>query len=110
MRSAPSPARISSTACAAEAWLWGASTRRKPEMSAPAFCATASILRRGPTRIGTMMPSPAASTAPSSEVSSQGCTTTVGAAGRSLVRSISCSYLAWVCVSNPLSQTQDGVC
>ncbi len=59
----------------------------------PWCCATAAIFAAGPTRIGTMMPACAASTAPRSEVSSQGCTTTVVAGGTCFARAISRSYL-----------------
>ena len=45
--------------------------------SVAAFSAAASILRRGPTMMGVMMPSPAASTAPIRDVSSHGWTSTV---------------------------------
>ena len=47
-------------------------------MSIPADLAVASILSRGPTRIGTISPRLAASIAPVSADSSQGCTTAVG--------------------------------
>src|SRR5215471_12942207 len=56
--------------------------------------AVASILARGPTRIGTMIPSSAASTGPRSELSSQGWTTTVLAAGTFLAEAIRRSYFA----------------
>ena len=42
------------------------------------------IFAAGPTRIGMMMPASAASTAPRSEVSSQGCATMVVAGGTAL--------------------------
>src|SRR6516164_3233077 len=51
------------------------------------------ILAAEPTRIGTMIPVSAASTGPRNEVSSQGYTTTVVAAGTSLARAINRSYL-----------------
>ena len=60
----------------------------------PCSRATAAIFAAGPTRIGSMMPASAASTAPRSEVSSQGCTTMVAAGGTSLARAISRSYFA----------------
>ncbi len=63
-------------------------------MFSPAFSATARIFSAGPTRIGTMMPASAASTAPRSENLSQGCATAVGIAGFSRVRAIRRSYLS----------------
>src|ERR1041385_2427082 len=56
--------------------------------------ALASILARGPTRMGTIMPVSAASTGPRSEDSSHGWTTTVLAAGTCWALAISRSYLA----------------
>src|SRR5215471_11625014 len=56
--------------------------------------AVASILARGSTRIGTMIPVSAASTGPRSEDSSHGWTTTVLAAGTCLALAIRRSYLA----------------
>ena len=64
-------------------------------MSSRVRGAVAAIFAAGPTRIGAMMPSSAASMAPRSEASSQGWTTTVLAGGTSLARAISRSYLAW---------------
>ncbi len=92
--SSPLASRISSTAFAAAASLCGASTISKRPMSRPCSRATAAIFAAGPTRIGTMMPASAASTAPRSEVSSHGCTTIVGAGGTSFARAISRSYFA----------------
>src|SRR4051812_37207060 len=57
--------------------------------------AVAVILPRGPTRIGTMIPSSAASIVPRNELSSHGWTTTVLAAGTFLAEAISRSYFAW---------------
>ena len=56
--------------------------------------ATAPILPLGPTRIGTIRPASAASSAPRNEVSSQGCTTIVLAGGTCLARAIRRSYFA----------------
>ncbi len=77
------PARASSTALAAAAWLCSTGTIRNGEMSMPSACATARIFASGPTRIGSMRSSVAASTAPCSESRSQGCTTAQTIAGRS---------------------------
>src|SRR4029079_9828572 len=63
-------------------------------MSIPPFCAAALILSVGPTRIGTIRPAAAASTAPRSEVSSQGCATTVLTGGSCVALAINRSYLA----------------
>src|SRR3954447_2608662 len=71
-------------------------------MFSPAFWATARMRSAGPTRIGTMMPASAASTAPRSEDSSQGCTTAVGIAGFSRVRAIRRSYLSWRRAGEPV--------
>src|SRR4249919_3862012 len=49
-------------------------------------------LPAGPTRIGSMIPASAASTAPRSELSSQGCTTRVGTAGTFCAAPIRRSY------------------
>src|SRR5262245_3974405 len=46
----------------------------------------------GPTRIGVISPRPAASIAPVSDVSSQGCATAVGIGARRSHRAKSCSY------------------
>ena len=93
IRSSPLDSWISSTALAAAASLCGASTISNRLMSMPCCCATAAILAAGPTRIGAMMPASAASTAPRSEVSSQGCATTVVAGGTCFACAISRSYL-----------------
>src|SRR5262249_4209800 len=68
-------------------------------MSISCLRAAAAILLAGPTRIGTMIPSLAASAAPRNEVSSHGCTTTVVAGGTCLARLMRRSYLAWVCTT-----------
>ena len=60
------------------------STSSYSPISRSCFRATAAIFAAGPTNIGLMMPASAASTGPRSEVSSQGCTTTVEEAGTSL--------------------------
>src|SRR5262245_39471628 len=54
--------------------------------------ATAVILVRGPTKIGTISPADAAWVTPRSEVSSQGCTTTVFAAEIPFALAIRRSY------------------
>ena len=64
----------------------GCAARRQsrcPTDRAPTSAAAASILAFGPTRIGTIMPRLLASSAPSSDSASQGCTTAVaiGASG-----------------------------
>ena len=56
------PARTSSTALAAAAWLCGTSTSSSCPMSSPNCCATSRILSAGPTRIGTISLASAAST------------------------------------------------
>src|SRR5215469_6111227 len=63
-------------------------------MSRPNWRATFVIFATGPTRMGLMMPASAASTAPRSEVSSHGWTTTVVAGGTSLAVTIRRSYFA----------------
>ena len=68
-------------ALAAAASLCGRRRSRSGRYRGRAARATAAILAAGPTRIGTMMPASAASIGPRSEVSSQGCTTTVVAGG-----------------------------
>ena len=65
-------------------------------MSMPCCLATASIRARGPTRIGAIRPSCAASTAPRSELSSQGCATAVGVGGSALQKSSSRWYFSCV--------------
>ena len=84
--------RTSSTAFAAESWLYAASTMRNREMSAPHFWATSRMRAAGPTRMGVIRPTRAASIAPFSEDSSQGCATAVGVGGIDLQRAISWSY------------------
>ena len=93
IRSSPLPALISSTAFAAAASLCGASTISYPLMLIPWSRAALEIFAEGPTRTGLMMPSCAASTAPRSEDSSQGCTTIVVAGLVSFALAISRSYL-----------------
>ena len=88
------PSRTSSTALSADAWLCGVSTIGSPAMSMPCSFAIASIRARGPTRIGAISPSFAASTAPRSELSSQGCATAVGVGGSALQASMRCWYFA----------------
>ncbi len=77
----PRPSRTSSTARAAAAWLWGTSTISIPARSRPCASATPRIFAAGPTRMGTTSPAAAASSAPRSEVSSQGCATIITAEG-----------------------------
>src|SRR6187399_857964 len=89
------PQRTSSTALKAESWLWAASTISKPLMSSPALAAASRIFASGPTRIGMMSLSFAASTALSSEASSQGWAIAVGTAGRLCARSTRRSNLSW---------------
>ena len=93
IRSSPLDSRMSSTPFIAAASLSGTSTISKPSIRRPCSRATAEIFAAGPTRIGTMMPASAASIGPRSEVSSQGYTTTVIAAGTSFARARSRSYL-----------------
>src|SRR6476620_6188566 len=57
--------------------------------------ATAAILLLGPTRIGLISPASPASTAPFSEVSSQGCATAVAIGCRRLAAAIRRSYFSW---------------
>src|SRR5262249_44171032 len=76
------PSRTSSTAFAAESWLYIASFTRKPDMSSPVRPATLRTRSGGPTRIGAIRPSLAASTAPLRETSSHGCATAVVTGGR----------------------------
>src|SRR5689334_17063751 len=83
---------MSSTARSAAASLCGASTIWKPPIWIPRSAATCLILAAGPTRIGAMIPSSAASIGPRSELSSHGCTTTVNAGGTVLALAIRRSY------------------
>src|SRR6266446_5634944 len=78
------PSRTSSTAFAAESWLCADSLSGKPDMSSSARSATSRTRSGGPTRIGAIRPSLAASTAPLSETSSQGCATAVVTGGSCL--------------------------
>ena len=73
-----SPARASSTAFAAAAWLCGTDTTRYEPRSTPSAWATARILSSGPTSTGVISPRRAASIGPSSESRSQGWTTAQG--------------------------------
>ena len=75
------PSRTSSTAFAAESWLCADSTSGKRDMSALACPAASRMRAGGPTRMGSISPSCAASTAPSIEISSQGCATAVFTGG-----------------------------
>src|SRR5262245_33546157 len=61
--------------------------------SMPADLAVASIFSRGPTRIGTISPLSAASSAPARAVVSQGCAIAVGIGSKFLHLSSSSSYL-----------------
>ena len=69
------PARASSTAFSAAAWLCSTGTIWNDEMSIRSARATARILASGPTSTGTIRSRFAASMAPASESRSQGCTT-----------------------------------
>ena len=69
---------------AADSWLYAVSTISNAAMSSPYCFATASIRAFGPTRIGVISPIAAASTAPRSELSSQGCATATGVGGSAL--------------------------
>ncbi len=68
------PARASSTAFSAAAWLCSTPTISQGARSMPSARATARIFASGPMRIGTMRPRRAASSGPSSESRSQGWT------------------------------------
>src|SRR5206468_3385410 len=88
------PSRRSATAFSAESWLCAASTSGIPPLSISCWAATASMRRRGPTRIGEISSSRAASTAPRSELSSHGCATAVGVDGRLRQKSTRRRYLS----------------
>ncbi len=88
------PARTSATACAAAAWLWGASTTSYGEMSSLNWLATPAIFAFGPTRIGLIGPICAAWTAPESALSSQGCATAVASGGSAVAASMSRRYFS----------------
>src|SRR5689334_1197842 len=60
--------------------------------SIPADSAVEVIFDRGPTKIGTIRPCRAASTAPDREAASQGCATAVGMGSRAEHLVNSCSY------------------
>src|SRR5215216_100210 len=94
---------MSSTPLAAAASLCGASTISEPEMSRPNLLAVSLIFLSGPTNTGRMIPAAALSTAPRNEVSSQGCTTMVGAGGTAWAAAISRSYLLAERVSTELA-------
>ena len=96
IRASALPSRTRATAFSAESWLCSASTIASPAMSMPCCAATSSIRLRGPTRIGAIRPIFAASTAPRSELSSQGCATAVGVGGSVLQTSISFWYFSWL--------------
>src|SRR6185295_10963294 len=87
IKSSALPSRTSSTARAAEAWLWGTSTLSVLPRSIFLALVSARIFSAGPTRIGTIRPNSAASSAPSSAVISQGCATAVGIGASFLQRS-----------------------
>src|SRR3954468_8228050 len=88
------PSLTMATALAADAWLCSASITSKPERLMRLFSATATMRAFGPTRIGLINPSFAASTAPASEDSSQGCATAVGTGACAFARSSSRSYFS----------------
>jgi len=75
MSDSTSPARASSTACAAEAWLWGVDTIRHVPRSTWASSAAFRIFASGPTNTGSMIFRRAATTAPIRDSRSQGWTT-----------------------------------
>ncbi len=83
------PSRTSATALAAASWLCTASTSSNAPMSIEASAAARSILSRGPTRIGVISCSRAASTALSSETLSHGCAIAVTAGSCCRARSTS---------------------
>src|SRR3954454_19155246 len=67
--------------------------------------ATTEIFSFGPTKIGMMMPASAASTGPRSDVSSQGCATTVLTGGTCLALAISRSYFELVIGTGPTADS-----
>ena len=78
--------------------------RRVDDLEAARYrCRTVAPLPRsspaGPTRIGTIRPAAAASTAPASALSSQGCTTMVVADGACLALAIKPIIFRWTCSS-----------
>ena len=91
IRSSPLPSRISVTARAA-AWLWPR-RRFRPVRSMPCSAATPRIFVSGPTSTGSIRPTAAASTAPRSEVSSQGWATIVTAGVPSRAEAIERSWI-----------------
>ena len=88
------PARMVSTAFSAAAWLSGTSMISMPTMLRPSDFARSQILVLGPTRMGVMIPASAASNAPLSDVSSQGCATAVVSGCKSFVAAMSRSYFS----------------
>ena len=88
------PVRTSSTAFSAAAWLCGTSTISMSPRSSENCLATAAILSLGPTRIGLINPASPASTAPFSEVSSQGCATAVAIGSSFFAAAIRRSYFS----------------
>src|SRR5262245_2350264 len=94
------PERTISTAISAAAWLCGASTISVPCRSMSSDLARLTILSRGPTRIGVIIPASAASKAPRKELSSQGWATAVTDGSRPFVAATRRSYfscsLSWV--------------
>ena len=94
MRRSALPVRTSSTAFSAAAWLCGTSTISMLPRSSENCLATAAILSLGPTRIGLISPASPASTAPLSEVSSQGCATAVAIGCRLFAAAIRRSYFS----------------
>src|SRR5215469_11487215 len=93
IRSSPLASRTSATPLAAAASLWGASTMSKPAILRLYFAAVPLILSAGPTRIGLIIPSSAASQTPVNDDSSQGWTTIVTADGTCRLAVIRRSYL-----------------
>ena len=106
------PSRARRTAVSAEATLCGASTTSKAEMSILNWAATAAMRALGPTRMGRIRPSSAASTAPRNELSSHGCATAQGVAGSALQRAIRASYLSCcrsdICFTLEMSRLRAG--
>src|ERR671912_2202469 len=88
------PDFTSSTATSAVAWLCGASTMRIMETSLPSASAAAVILACGPTRMGSIGPSPAASNTAPRDAASHGCTTATFSLGSDCAAATSRSYLS----------------
>ena len=96
--------------CAAAASLCGASTISiLARCRCRACAATAVIFAAGPTRIGTMMPGLGRLDAPRSEVSSQGCTTTV-VDGRHVLRRARSGARIWRAAPASVAQVDDSCC